>query len=210
MAGLEDVDTSSIKPNSNKYRQENQEKSDRERLRAVVKKEAVASTKKPLSQKFADLFVNEDADDIKSYIVFDVVVPGIKNTILDVIEMAFFGTTTGRGKSKKKDRTDYKSYYGGRSSKREREERRDRRGDDKLDYRNIVLTHRDDAEEVVEQLHKRIEKHGGASIADLFDLIDEPSNYNDNNWGWTSKRDIGIRRISRGFLIDVEEAEYLD
>ena len=217
------IDTNSIKPNSYKYKEEQAKKSsgknmeERDKLSPVVKKGGVVSTKKPLGQKFAEVFMSEDTEDIKSYILMDVIIPGIKNTVLDVMEMAFFGSISGskkRGRSHKDDRTDYRSYYGSssdfrRSERRDRERDRDRRGND-LDYRNIVLLNRDETEEVINQLHKRIEKYGAVSIAELFDLIDEPSNYNDNNWGWDDERDIRIRRVSRGYLIDVAKAKYLD
>lgn len=221
MSGLS-IDTSSIKPNSHKYHEDQkakkestEKKEERDKLSPIVKKGGVVSTKKPLSQKFADTFMSEDTDDIKSYIVMDVIIPGIKNTVLDILEMAFFGSVSGkkRGRGRKDDRTDYRSYYGSSSSKRsdrrERDRDRDRRNNN-LDYRNIVLLNRDEAEEVIDQMHDRIKKYGAVSIAELFDLIDEPSNYNDNNWGWTDERDIGIRRVSRGYLIDVAKAIYLD
>lgn len=213
------IDTSTIKPNSFKYREEQAEKQreEREKIEPVIKKGGVVSTKKPLSQKFAETFMQEDTDDIKSYILMDLIIPGVKNAVLDVIEMAFFGSISGkrRGHDRRRDdRTDYRSYYdsSSRSGRRERERDRDRRSrrDDKLDYRNIVLLYRDDAEKVIDELHKKIRKYGSASIAELFDLMGEPSNYNDNNWGWKDERDIGIRRVSRGYLIDVAEAEYLD
>lgn len=213
------IDTSTIKPNSFKYREEQAEKQreERDKLVPVVKKGGVVSTKKPLSQKFADTFMQEDTEDIKSYILMDLIIPGVKNAVLDVIEMAFFGTTSGkrRGRDRRRDdRTDYRSCYDSpsRSERRERTRDRDRRSrrDDKLDYRNIVLLYRDDAEKVIDELHKKIRKYGSASIAELFDLIGEEINYNDNNWGWKDERDIGIRRVSRGYLIDVAEAEYLD
>lgn len=211
------IEADSLKPNSHKYREEQAEKAskERDRLSPIVKKDGVVSTKKPLSQKFAEMFISDDTDSIKNYIFMDVIVPGIKNTILDVMEMAFFGTVSGkkRGRSSRRDdRTDYRSYYGdsSRRDRRDRDNKERSRRDDKLDYRNIVLLNREDTEEVVEQLHKRIKKHGAASIADLFDLIGEPSNYNDNNWGWMDPRDIGLRRVARGYLIDVSEPEWLD
>lgn len=214
-------DTSSIKPNSHKYHDEQAAKAasereeERDRLSPIVTKGGVVSTKKPLSQKFAETFITEDTSDIKNYILMDVIIPGIKNTVLDIVEMAFFGTVSGKGRQrseKREDKRDYRSCYGGasRAQRRERESDRRSRRDDKLDYRNIVLLNRDETEEVISQLHKRIRKYGSVSIAELFDLIDEPSNYNDNNWGWKDERDIGLRRVSRGYLIDVAEAEYLD
>jgi hypothetical protein len=218
--GME-IDKDSIKPNSHKYKAEqaNEDAAERDKLSPIVKKGGVVSTKKPLGQKFADTFLSEDTDDIKSYVLWDVIIPGIQNTILDVMEMAFFGTSSGRNRSRSRrrrddDRTDYRSSYRSSSSRdRDRSSSnrvRERQRDDKLDYRNIVLRNRDDTEEVIDEMRRRIRKQGAASIADLFDLIDEPSNYNDNNWGWKDERDIDIRRVSRGYLIDVEEAEYLD
>lgn len=210
------INEDSLKPNSHKYREEQIEKAseERDRLPPIVKKDGVVSTKKPLGQKFVETFISDDTNSIKNYILMDVVIPGIKNAVLDVMEMAFFGTVSGkkRGRSERRDdRTDYRSSYYGNSSSRSRRDRKERaHRDEKVDYRNIILSNREDAEEVIEQLHKRIKKHGAASIADLFDLIDEPSNYNDNNWGWTNPRDIGLRRVARGFLIDVTEPEWLD
>lgn len=210
------IDADSIKPNSHKYHESQAQKEERDKLEPVVKKDGIVSTKKPLSRKFADTFLKEDTDDIKSYILFEVIIPGIKNTVLDILEMAFFGTVSGkkRGGKKDDDREDYRSYYG-RSNSFKREDRRDRdksrsRRDDKVDYRNIVLLNRDETEEVIDHLHKRIKKYGEVSIAELLDLIgEERIPPNDNNWGWRDERDIGIRRVSRGYLIDVAEAEYL-
>jgi hypothetical protein len=214
------LDVASAPSNSNKYKQTQVE---REEVRKVVNRENVVTTKKSVGRKFVDTFIQEDAEDIKSYVLFDVIIPGIKNLVLDIAEMAFFGTSGGsdRGrKSKSSDRTDYKSYYGGytRSSReRDRDRRRtrdrgsDRSGrDDKLDYQSIILKNREDAEDLIDEMRHRINKFGSCSIAELFDMIDEPSNYNDNNWGWEDERDISLRRVSKGYLIDVVKAYYLD
>lgn len=212
------IDANSIKPNSHKYHEEqaSMASEEKDKLSPVIKKGGIVSTKKPLSQKFAEAFMTEDTNDIKTYILMDVIIPGIKNTLLDTLEMAFFGTVSGNKKrrsGRRDNRTDYRSYYESSSSsiRRERPERdRRSRRDDKLDYRNIILLDRGDTEEVIDQLRNRIKKYGAVSIAELFDLIDEPSTSSDNNWGWTDERDIGLRRVSRGYLIDVAEAEYLN
>lgn len=217
------LDIDSLKPNSHAYKDglkkgEGKEStgSDREKLPPVVKKGGVVSTKKPLGQKLTEAFISDDAQDVKSYVVLDVIIPTIKNTILDVIEMMLFGSTSSRSSRRStKDRVLYSSYYkseyNGRrtSSHRDRDERQYRENE-KVDYRNIVLRDRRDAEDVVNELKRRIEEYQQATIADLFDLIDVTSSYVDNNWGWVDERDIGIRRVSAGYLIDVSEARYLD
>lgn len=220
------LDIGSLKPNSHAYKEgikNDQTKetsgSEREKLNPIVKKDGVVSTKKPLGQKLTEMFISDDAQDVKTYVFMDVLVPTIKNTILDVIEMILFGSTSGRSRnrpSRDKERVSYSAYYkseynGRRGSSRDRrDDDREYRQNEKVDYRNIILRDRRDAEEVVNEMKRRIDEYNQATIADLFDLIDVTSNYVDNNWGWTDERDIGIRRVSAGYLIDVAEARYLD
>lgn len=47
--------------------------------------------KKSEVKKFAGIFVPEDTDSVKSYILTDVVIPGIKNAIADVVSIVLFG-----------------------------------------------------------------------------------------------------------------------
>lgn len=216
------VNLEDLKPNSHAYKESlktEKRKEEKEKLKAVVKQANVVSTKKPLSKKFAETFIEDDVKDIKSYVVMDVVIPGIKNTILDILSMLFFGEGyRGGGRRSREDHYDYSARYKYRSSRddrrsskgreRDREERYE--GNEKVDYRNIILRNRGDAEDVVDQMRHRIEKYDSASIADLFDLIDVTGKYTDNNWGWDRPDDIQLRRVSSGYLIDVPEAILLD
>ena len=99
-----------------------------------------------------------------------------------------------------------------KKKKRKKErEREDEYDDDRtVDYQNIVLKRKDAAQDIVDELRRRINKYDKATVADLLDLIEVTGKYTDNNWGWTDPDDIGIRRVSNGFLIDVAEAELLD
>lgn len=207
------VDMESLKPNSYKYKEEVAETEEREKLKPVVGADQVVSTKKSLGRKFAETFLGENLKDVSKYLIWDVIVPGMKNAILDTMSMMFFGETTSRraGGRREPDRTSYSSYYRGtsRSSREKRERERDRDDDRAVDYRNIVLKYRQDAEDVVDALYERIEKYEYATVADLLDLVGQTGKYTDNNWGWDRKQDIGIRRVERGFLIDVAPAEYI-
>jgi len=210
---MAEIKLEDIKPNSHKSKNESEKTTTREKIAPVVSKSAVVSTKKPLSQKFAETFITEDVRDIKTYLLTDVIVPGIKNTILDILSMMFFGEVGGKRSSgsyySSNSKVSYSSYYSGRDKKKN-QSNRDPIRDNELDYRHIILNNRADAEEVVEQMRDRIVRYGQVSVADLFDLVDVTGRYTDNNWGWTDPRDIGIRRISNGFLIDVSEAKLLD
>lgn len=212
------VNLEDLKPNSHKYKEEQkmaERKSEKEKLKSVVKKDGIVSAKKPLSKKFAETFIEEDVNDVKDYIIFDAIIPGIKNLCLDALEMFFFGGRSGRrsrgGRYRDDEKTSYSSYYRSEYKRSRRDRDREKDEDDrKIDYRNIVLRYSDDAKDVVDQMRGRIHEYGQATIADLFDLLEITGKYTDNNWGWTHEDDIGLRRVSNGYLIDVTEAKALD
>ena len=194
----------------------------KDELAPVVEKDQVIVSKKSLGAKFADAFISDAAKDLKSYIVWDVIVPGIKDTIMNGLNMVFYGNTSSRSRRSYNgysDNTSYRSFYqsdyDGYGAPPRRNARPSRRYDrdpygDRIDYRNIIVRDRGSAEEIVNTLRGRIEKYGEATKADLLELIDIPSTSVDNNWGWTDPRNIGIRRVSTGYLIDVADAEFLE
>ena len=198
-----------IEPNSHKHQ--------REKLKAVAHQEDLVSNKKGMGSKFASRFLDEASKNVKDYLIWDVVVPGIKDAILDAMSMIFFGETNSRSRggrrSERKSRSDYRSYYDSRdtyrSSYRRDDDRYESRERRENDYRNIVLREKRAAEDVVSKLRERILDCGEASIADLFDLLDLPTEYQQNNYGWRDERDIGLRRVNGGYLIDLAEARYL-
>lgn len=214
------VNLDDLKPNSHKYKEEKElaEREEKKKLQPIVKKGGVVTTKKSLGEKFRETFLEEDIRDVKDYIIFDAIIPGIKNLCLDALEMFFFGgRSSGRrsgGRDSGRKETPYHSYYKSSSEyKRSNGRHIDRDEDDderSTDYRNIVLRYSDDAKEVVDQMRGRIHEYGQATVADLFDLVEITGKYTDNNWGWTREEDIGIRRVSSGYLIDVTEAKLLD
>lgn len=218
------VNIDSLEPNSHKYKNEKSNENDvqkgREKTQPIVKRDQVVSTKKPLSKKFTETFLTEEADDVKSWLILDVIIPGVKNTILDILSLMFFGEVDSRSRKRgsrrsRDDRVNYSSYYSGSSSRRDRGYHRRRDddyydSDDRVDFRNIVLRNRVDAEDVIRAMRDRIRNEGSVSVAVLLDLVDVPGRYTDNNYGWDDERDIGIRRVATGFLIDVSEPKYLD
>lgn len=217
---MAEVDVSNLKPNSNKYKAGKMpSEPEKEKLKPLDKKGSIVSSKKTLGRKIAESFVEEDVEDIKEYIIFDKIIPGLKNLILDALEMRFFGMASGRRTSYNNrsilggSKFDYRGQYRGdsnRSSSRSRD--RDTRDDSKsskVDYKRIILDNREDAEELVEVLRERIKITGSASIADLFNLLGIASEYTDNDWGWEYADEINWKRISNGYLIVVPTARAL-
>lgn len=206
---MAEVKIESLKPNSHRYQREQEE---RQKLNPIVKKENVVQVKKSLGKKLKDSFIKGDVQDVKNYILFDFLIPELQNGFLNAVSLLLFKETydVNRGKPRCRssfERTSYGSYYGDsrRTSRKESD-----REEPRVDYRNIILRYREDAENVIDTLRERIRKDGYTTIAELLDLVQCSSSYVDNNWGWDDERDIGIRKVSNsGYLIDVAKAKYL-
>ena len=118
----------------------------------VIKKDTV-------SKKFADVFLAENISNVKNYIIFDVLVPAINDTIVNMltsgVSMLFKGqpgnyNRGGSGHSRLNERTSYSSYYGRSSDNRDRDrdDRRSNRARDVNGYKDIGFRELGDAKEV--------------------------------------------------------------
>lgn len=215
------LDSLDIKPNSHAYKNGISNNSIKKPLEPVVSSDKIVGPKKSSGNKLAKNFISNEVKNIKSYVIFDVVIPTIKNTILDIIEMAFFGKRSGPRANNNSvpfdnpTRVNYNAFYASNYYKTGRNRyNMYRNGPDSelsdVDYRNIVLLEKGDAEILVKRMWDTIDECGSVSLANLYSLLSLPSTFTDNNWGWTRKSDIGIRHVKDGYLIDVEDAVYLD
>lgn len=192
-----------IEPNTHEYREKKAEEK-KNRMKPVIDANAMAKPESEFRKK---------ARQVKRTFIREILIPGIKDGIMDFLGVAFYNDAR-----KNRNRYGGGSYYnyGGsyRSSSNRDYRSYDRRDDyypknKKMDYRNIVLNERRDAEEICANLRGRIEQTGQASLGDLYDLIDVSSDFTDDNWGWTDPRDIGVRKVSNGWLIDIAEVRPL-
>lgn len=203
------IDVKNVQPNSHTYKAEQNEKIEREKIKPIIQN-GVASTKKSLGQKFVETFIKTNKDDVKDYILKDVIIPAVGGAVLDVISMMFFGKTNGGYYSGKNSYTPYSNAYKSSGSSKFSYGNEKRYEENKnIDYRNIVLNDRRDAESVLDEMHRRIEQYNYVTVAELLQLVGVVGSYTDNNWGWTSHDDIGLQRVRNGFLIKVSEARYI-
>ena len=210
------VDRSMLPPNKKDLPEEKTEPT-APKLTSAVKRGSVVSTKPSLGRRIRSLFIADDVEDVGGYLIHELIVPFIKDTILDMGEMLLFGETSGRRRGRRRKGysnlpTDYSASYkspNDRSRRRDRDDRYSRRDRDS-DYRDIILSDRNDARDVVAALHDRIKRYGTASVADLLELVDQTSTYTDTAYGWKSPDQIGLAKVGRGWLIDVDDAEALD
>lgn len=190
---------------SARERQDSGQSTDR-KLEKVVSGET-KTRKKSEVKKFANIFVPEDTENVKSYILMDVIVPGIKNAIADVVSIMLFGEVgrLGRGGRDRGSKISYQKYY-----RDDRDDRRDYgrpRGTAGFEYDDILFESRGDADLVLDQLESAINIYGMASVADLYDLAGVTCrSYTANKYGWTDIRTAKVVRVRDGYILQLPRA----
>ena len=192
------------KPNSHKYK-EIQETSEK-RAEKVIS--GTAKTKKNEVRKFRDIFISEDISNVKSYVLMDVLVPAIKNAIVDIVTDGvnmIFGTGSGRKKTSGSNYVSYRDY----SRETKRDDNRVSSG--RFAYDDILFPSRGEADAVLEQMDAIIEEYGYVTVADMYDMADLNAPYTGNRYGWTSVRRAEIVRVRGGdYVIKLPRAMPID
>lgn len=196
-----------FKPNSHKYREEQKEKAnpEKQRLEKVVQG-TVKTRKKSEVSKLKDSLIAEDAATIKTYLITDVLLPALKNTIEDVvtngIRMLLRGDTAARKSSGGANKINYNRLY----DRRDDRPSTNYRSRNVYDYDDIILETRGEAEAVIDRLCEAIDTYGQASVGDLNDLVGRTGNYTDNDYGWTNLRNARAVRTRDGYVLDLPRA----
>ena len=195
------------KPNSHKYKNE-QKELPKKKVEKVVTGN-VRVRKKTQASKFKDVFISEDAANVKSYILMDVLVPAVKKAVADIvtdgIDMILYGGSGG-GRSKNRSRSSkvsYTNFYDRRDEGRSRiDTRRTSYGVD-----DIVLDTRGEAEDILMHMRDIIDEYDFASVADLYDLVGVTGSYTDNKYGWDNIRNAEVVRVRDGYLLKMPKAK---
>lgn len=197
------------------------------RVREVKKVERVANgtvvrRKRSLGKRFADNFAGDNAQGVWSYVLFDVMIPAVKDMVADAsstgIERMLFGDSRsarsrgGRGGNGPTGNVSYNRYSSGPASRNSREESRSisRRSRASHDFDEIILATRVEAEEVIDRLFELVSKYDSATVADLYDLVGIDGKFTDDRWGWSDLRGSGVSRVRNGYLLDLPKPEPLE
>lgn len=195
-------------PNSNKYKEE-KKATERQKLDKVIAGTAKVK-KKSAARKFTDVFVAEDASNVKSYIISDVLIPAAKKLISDIvrdgIDMLLYGGTGNRSDRTRSSRVDYVSYSKN-NDRRNSSTTRTRTG---YNYDDVTLDTRGEAEDVLTRMDELIDMYGVVSVADLYDLVGISGNYTDNKYGWTNIRNAEPVRVRDGYMLKLPKALPID
>lgn len=190
------------KSNSHKARERKNEPVAEKKVEKIISGSAKSKKKSGL-QKITNVLVPEDVDDVKSYIFEDIVVPAVKDIILDAVR-AFLGVNgNSRGKSSSASKISYRKYYDDRERRDSGSGNRTRSG---YEYDDIILDNRGEAEDVLSRMDELIATYGVVSVADFYDLVGITGNYTDNKYGWSDIRNASVVRVRDGYMIKLPKA----
>lgn len=209
------IDIPNLPSNSYKARaevkdtEEKKEAKERPKEAIPVVKGTVVRKEQSKARKAWIRFIGEDLPDVKDHFLDDVLFPAIRNMLFDGITdglsmLLFHEVTRGRGKNEKRN---YSSYsYSGRNRNRDRDRRDDYYDEEdrkKPAIDDVILSSRQDAENVLEDLRDYIDDYDQVSVAYYYGLCDVTPDYTDESWGWDSLKTANITHARGGYRINL-------
>lgn len=173
----------------------------------------VTLAKKSFAKRTRESVIASDARSLGDYLFWGLLIPTIKNAIVDMatrgIERAIYGDKAIRTRDNIRGREGRTTYYPynqardpiGRSREGRAIEARytERRPSDRETY---IMSTREDADRVLDEMNEVIELQGFATVAMLKELIGFPSTHVDWKFGWTTLVGVQSHQVSEGYLID--------
>ena len=182
---------------------------EQKRVEKVVKG-TVKTKKKNEIHKFKDVFISEDASNVKSYIFMDVLVPAIKKAVCDIvvdgINMILFGESGRSKKTSSGAKVSYRSYY-------DKDDRRYDRPRTRTSFdieEDIIFETRGDAEAVLDQMDALIDTYKVVRVADLYDMADRSTPHTAYGYGWTNVSRAEVIRTRDGYVIKLPRPMAID
>ncbi len=174
----------------------------------------VEKPKKKSKKGFADVFLSDDVDSVKSYIFLEVIVPHVKKAISDIvttgIDMILYGEDGKTSRSSvNASKVSYRKYY---DDDRREPRRSQRKAQDKYDPYDIPLKSRGDAQLVIDSMYEILSQYKVVRISEMYELAGIPSdNHTFFNYGWNDIDDYRIIRTIEGdYIIKMPKARPID
>lgn len=189
----------------------------------VTDPDKVKRRKKPLSRRISENLFGSDAQSVGSFIMMDVLVPAMKDTVTSMvsegIERLVYGDNArgGRRPVGSTHRSGHVAYN--RMSESSLTRRRDPRDEERVsmsrrgranhDFEEVVLDSRVEAEEVLSTLYEILNKYDQVAVADLYSMLGISGTYMDEKWGWEDLRGAQVVRRRGFYLLDLPAPEPL-
>ncbi len=168
----------------------------------------VRTRKRSMSKRMRDVFISEDAETIRSYILMDVVIPEIKEIIMETVNVILFGGS--RPAAKKKGQT-YVSYSSYSSPSYKNQQKQIEKRNTVNDLNDVIFESRGEAEEVLSSLVDIVNDYEIATVADFYDLVGITGSFTDNKYGWSNFQGVTVSRArGGGYVINLPRPIFID
>lgn len=162
--------------------------------------------KKPFLQRLRASLFADSAGSVGGYILREVVVPAMKQTLLDALsnggERLLYGDGARSAPRHGYGRMRYSDAY--------RPERRDisRRARNHHTFDELVFDTRSDAELILSKMQDLLESYNFVTVADFYDLAGvSDTSYMDGKWGWSNLSRARVVRDRGGYILDLPPTE---
>ena len=168
--------------------------------------------KEPLRKKFLQAYAGDSAQSVGQYLLMDVIVPGTKNIISDMVtqgihRLLYGGSRPVQNGVRSSVGGGYGRYFNGGANNQSQQSQQPvvRQAQQNQGFGEIILQTRPDAELVIDSLRELIEAYGNAKGANLYSLVGITGNFTDQSYGWTNLQRAGVIPIREGFLLDLPQ-----
>lgn len=199
--------------NSNSGKRQEEQKKERPQVNKVINGGVVGNRHEPI-KKVGQLFFAEDMHSIKNYVIYDVIIPAIKNIVADSvtnsISMALFGdfrsgTNRSGAATSLNSPTKYATVFRmGESPKRANVSQ------SRFFFENPIVESTEDAQTVIRDLQDLIEAQEYATVADLYSMLGLKSESTYNNYGWYSISKAKPIPVKDGWVINLPKPVVLN
>lgn len=170
----------------------------------------VTRRQKPMGRRFFETFVSgDDAKGVFDYIVFDVMIPAIKDLVSDagsqLLDRFLFGESRAphrRASTRPSGNSGYISYNRFSTSPRQ-DDRPPLPRRTSNDFDDLVFQTRAEALEVLDQMNDVIEKYGVVTQADVYEMAELSPQPIDHKWGWSDLTGARVMKVRDGHMIQI-------
>ena len=209
----------SVNYGANSQKSKTPEPAEQPRVVAPVISGTAVERKESLRKKFLHAYAGDSAQSVGQYLLMDVVVPGTKNIIADLVtqginRLLYGGSRPMQNGVRSNIGGGYGRYFNGGGQNQQTQQTQQstpvvRQAQPAHGFGEIILQSRSDAEVVIDSLRELIEAYGNAKVANLYSLVGITGDFTNQSYGWTNLSRAGVIQIREGYLLDLPQPEVL-
>ena len=194
-----------------------------ERIERITSAEA-ERRKTPLGRKFKETFVGGTARGAIDFMIVDVVIPAIQDTLIEAFQGGIERLIKGESRRPRRygpmssmysdnpPRVDYTQNFARNRPPTSSTSTRmlSRQARSRHNFDEIVIESRAEAQDVLDQMYDWLSRYGIVKVSELYAMTGIPTSHTDTKWGWASLPGARLQRLRDGrFVLDLPEPQPL-